>query len=179
MTAPPTSTTRLVSWLRIHTSDKMSQNLLLFSSHCEKISTPFLFLSSAMCFRNAKSLTECKDCLLKCADCHRQNRSLFHSAKALDQAMMVCKDLNDFSSIRMFAERACNLYQQHGSPESGAASLDKAAKILEPNYPQDALALYQQALDVSMVSLEIWKPDRYFHTESHHWFFLYSLHVSF
>lgn len=66
--------------------------------------------------------------------------------------MLVCKDLNDFSSIRTFAERACNLYQQHGSPESGAASLDKAAKILEPNFPQDALALYQHALDVSMVS---------------------------
>jgi hypothetical protein len=41
--------------------------------------------------------------------------------------------------------------QQHGSPQSGAASLDKAAKILEANYPQEALALYQQALDVSMV----------------------------
>lgn len=65
--------------------------------------------------------------------------------------MLVCKDLNDFNSIRNLAERACNLYQQHGSPQSGAASLDKAAKILEPNYPQEALALYQHALDVSMV----------------------------
>jgi hypothetical protein len=105
-----------------------------------------------MCFRNAKSLSEAKNCLIKCSDCHRQNRSLFHSAKALDQAMLVCKDLNDFSSIRNYAEKACSLYQQHGSPESGASSLDKAAKILETNYPQDALALYQHALDVSMVS---------------------------
>lgn len=83
--------------------------------------------------------------------------------------MLVCKDLNDFSSIRNFAERACNLYQQHGSPESGAASLDKAAKILEANYPQDALALYQHALDVSMVrGSKFLNSDRYFHTESHH-----------
>lgn len=106
-----------------------------------------------MCFRNAKSFSECRACLIKCADCNRQNRSLFHAAKAYDQAVLVCKDLNDFSSIRGLAEKACTLYQQHGSPESGAASLDKGAKILEANYPQDALALYQQALDVSMVSL--------------------------
>lgn len=51
------------------------------------------------------------------------------------------------------AERACNLYQQHGSPESGAASLDKAAKILEQNNPEQALRLYQKAADVVMVSL--------------------------
>lgn len=108
-----------------------------------------------MCFRNGKNLSEAKNCLLKCSHCHRQNRQLFHAAKALDQAVLVCKDLNDFSSIRQYAENACNLYQQHGSPESGAASLDKAAKILETNYPQDALALYQQALDVSMVSTQI------------------------
>lgn len=88
---------------------------------------------------------------MKCADCHRQNRSLFHAAKAYDQALLVCKDLNDFSSIRGLAEKACTLYQQHGSPESGAASLDKGAKILEANYPAEALALYQHALDVSMV----------------------------
>jgi hypothetical protein len=105
-----------------------------------------------MAYRNAKQLSECKDCLLKCAECNKQNRQLFHSAKALDQAILVSKDLNDFNSIRNLAERACHLYQQHGSPQSGAASLDKAAKILEPNYPQESLALYQHALDVSMVS---------------------------
>lgn len=80
---------------------------------------------------------------------------MFHAAKSYDQAVLVCKDLNDFSSIRNLAETACHLYQQHGSPESGAASLDKAAKILEANYPQEALALYQNALDVSMVSWRI------------------------
>ena len=106
-----------------------------------------------MCFRNAKSLSECKACLLKCSDCHRQNRALFHAAKALDQAVLVCKDLNDFNSIRNLAEKASNLHQQHGSPESAASSLDKAAKILETNYPQEALALFQHALDVSMVSV--------------------------
>lgn len=51
--------------------------------------------------------------------------------------------------IRMLAERACNLYQQHGSPESGASTLDKAAKILEEQMPDQALALYQRACDIT------------------------------
>jgi hypothetical protein len=59
--------------------------------------------------------------------------------------------MNNFSEIRQLAERACHLYQQHGSPESGASSLDKAAKILESNFPTEALALYQHALEVSTV----------------------------
>lgn len=59
--------------------------------------------------------------------------------------------MNSYSDIRMLAERACNLYQQHGSPESGAATLDKAAKILEEQIPDQALALYQRAVDITLV----------------------------
>ena len=59
--------------------------------------------------------------------------------------------MNRLQDIKGLAERACNLYQQHGSPESGAAVLDKAAKILEANHPEDALQLYKQACEVTMV----------------------------
>lgn len=59
--------------------------------------------------------------------------------------------MNSFSDIRMLAERACNLYQQHGSPESGAATLDKAARILEEPMPDQALALYQRAVEVTAI----------------------------
>lgn len=107
----------------------------------------------AMCFKNARDYEQCYVCLHKSSECHRQNRSLFHAAKNLDQAMLVCKEMNNFSEIRQLAEKACHMFQQHGSPESGASSLDKAAKILEPNYPTEALSLYQHALEVSMVRL--------------------------
>lgn len=103
---------------------------------------------AATCFRNAKSLDQCRECLMKSSDCHRQNRALFHAAKCLDQAILICKEMNNFGEIRKLAERSCNLYQQHGSPESGATVLDKAAKILEQSHPEDALQLYKQAVDV-------------------------------
>ena len=73
--------------------------------------------------------------------------------RCIDQAILLAKDLNDFREVMQLAERACNLYQQHGSPESGAASLDKAAKILEQNNPEQALRLYQKAADVVMVNI--------------------------
>ncbi|GLH02231.1 Gamma-soluble NSF attachment protein [Gryllus bimaculatus] len=100
------------------------------------------YQKAATCFRNAKSFQQCKECLLKAADCHKQNRS------CLDQAILVCKDLGDLSDVSVLAERACNMYQQHGSPDSGAAALDKAAKLLESQHPERALRLYQRAADV-------------------------------
>jgi len=67
------------------------------------------------------------------------------------QVVLISKEMNNLLEIKTFAERACNLYQQHGSPESGAAALDKGAKILEGPHPELALQLYQRAVEVVMV----------------------------
>lgn len=107
------------------------------------------FIILATCFRIAKAYEQCKYCLLKSVDCHKQARSLFHAAKALDQAILICREMNNLQDVRMLAERACNLYQQHGSPESGATTLDKAAKILEDTMPDQALALWSRACEVT------------------------------
>lgn len=62
------------------------------------------------------------------------------------------KETNNLTQVEEFANRACHLYQQHGSPESAASALDKAAKVLEANSPEAALRLYQHAIEVVMVS---------------------------
>lgn len=54
-----------------------------------------------------------------------------------------------------FANRASHLYQQHGSPESAASALDKAAKVVEQKHPEIALRFYQRALEISMVNIEL------------------------
>lgn len=64
---------------------------------------------------------------------------------------MVLKDSNNIVKIEEYANRACHLYQQHGSPESGAAALHKAAKIVEGDHPDIALRFYQHALEVVMI----------------------------
>ena len=81
--------------------------------------------------------------------------SLFYAAKALDQTISVCKELGDLREVDALAERAANMYMRHGSPETGAASLDKAAKILEQQYPEQALPLYMQAADIASVNNKI------------------------
>nr|CAD7453488.1 unnamed protein product [Timema tahoe] len=103
------------------------------------------YSKAATCFRNGKSLEQCRECLMKAAECNKQKRS------CIDQAVLVCKDLGDLRAIADLAERACSLYQQHGSPDSGAAALDKAAKILEKDHPDLALRLYQKAADVVII----------------------------
>lgn len=53
--------------------------------------------------------------------------------------------------IANFAEQACILYQTNGNPDSGALCLDKAAKMIETEYPQRAVDLYRRGVDVVMV----------------------------
>nr|CAD7570429.1 unnamed protein product [Timema californicum] len=183
------------------------------------------YSKAATCYRNGKSLEQCRECLMKAAECNKQKRSttatdslrstqgqslyppsgahklehrvpvlegniraqdtwfeslevsvellfrysslsqfsheciwpspytwrLHTSNLCIDQAVLVCKDLGDLRAIADLAERSCSLYQQHGSPDSGAAALDKAAKILEKDHPELALRLYQKAADVVII----------------------------
>lgn len=105
---------------------------------------------AATCFRIVKSYQQCKDCLMKAADCYKQNRSWFHAAKSFEQALLICKEMGTLSEVPKLAHSACTLYQQHGSPESGATVLDKGAKLVEATEPEMALELYKRAADVVM-----------------------------
>ncbi|KAM7344311.1 gamma Soluble NSF attachment protein 1 [Cochliomyia hominivorax] len=106
---------------------------------------------AATAFRIGKSYDQSKECLLKAADCHKNNSSWFHAAKCYEQIILICKETNNLLQVEEFANRASNLYQQHGSPESAASALDKAAKVVEQKHPDIALRFYQRALEISMI----------------------------
>ncbi|XP_017780177.1 PREDICTED: gamma-soluble NSF attachment protein-like [Nicrophorus vespilloides] len=106
---------------------------------------------AATCFRIAKSFEQCRDCLLKASNCHKQNKNGFYAAKALDQAILVCKELSDLGNVASMAKQAANLYQTGGNAESASSSLEKAAKILEQKHLKDALSLFQQAAEISII----------------------------
>lgn len=63
--------------------------------------------------------------------------------------------MGTLSEVPKLAHSACSLYQQHGSPESGATVLDKGAKLIEATDPEMALELYKRAADVVMVIFRI------------------------
>ncbi|KAG7211488.1 hypothetical protein KM043_010760 [Ampulex compressa] len=108
------------------------------------------YTHAATCFRIVKSYQQCRECLMKAADCYKLNRSWFHAAKSIEQALLICKEMGSLSDVPRLAHSACSLYQQHGSPESGATVLDKAGKMIEAAQPQQALELFQRAADIAM-----------------------------
>lgn len=76
--------------------------------------------------------------------------SLFYAGKALDQAVLVCKELNDLRDVQRLTMKAADYYQSHGSSDTAAASLDRGAKILESSNLEETLPLYQRAADISL-----------------------------
>ena len=59
--------------------------------------------------------------------------------------------MQDWKEVALVAHRACQLFQEHGSPDTAALMLDKAGKIIEPHIPEDALTLYKRAMEVVMI----------------------------
>ncbi|CAH2035597.1 unnamed protein product, partial [Iphiclides podalirius] len=104
---------------------------------------------AAQCYRIARDLKSSKECYIKASEMYKKNHSFFHAGKALENAIIVSKEISTPDEIYTLARDSSSLYQQHGSGDSGANVLDKAAKILEENSPEKAVLLYQQAADVS------------------------------
>lgn len=102
---------------------------------------------AATCFKVAKNWEDCKKAHLRASEGYANSGSLFHAAKALDQAMMICKEQNNFKEVVSLAERGGLLYRQAGSPESATQLLVKGAKYLEREHPDEALGLYEKAAE--------------------------------
>eukprot|EP00099_Drosophila_melanogaster_P022493 NP_649980.1 gamma soluble NSF attachment protein 2 [Drosophila melanogaster] len=110
-----------------------------------------MYFKAATAYRIAKSFDKRKDCLLKAIDCYENNKSWFHAAKSYEQIILLAKETDKLSEVEDYANRACCLYQQHGSPEAAAAALDKAAKMTESKHPDLALGFYKRALAVVLI----------------------------
>merc|ERR1719147_196413 len=55
--------------------------------------------------------------------------------------------MGQLEDIASLAERGALMYRQVNKPEAAATLLDKAAKILEKERPQDATGLYEKAAE--------------------------------
>ncbi|CAH0703131.1 unnamed protein product [Spodoptera exigua] len=50
------------------------------------------YSQAAQCYRIARDAANSKDCHLKASECYKKNNAFFHAAKALENAVLVCKD---------------------------------------------------------------------------------------
>lgn len=109
------------------------------------------YSKAATNFRTARVLDQCNDCLLKAAECYYQNRSYFSAAKSYEQSALICKEMEDYMGAVKMVERACELFREHGTPDTAAIALEKGAKMVESKYPEIALELYNKAAEVVMI----------------------------
>ncbi|KAI7792868.1 N-ethylmaleimide-sensitive factor attachment protein, gamma a [Triplophysa rosa] len=106
------------------------------------------YAKAAVAFKNARQLELAKDAYLQEAEAHTNNRSLFHAAKALEQAGMTLKDMQKIPEAVQYIEKASMMYVENGTPDTAAMALDRAGKLIEPLDSSKAVNLYQQAASV-------------------------------
>ncbi|XP_051537913.1 N-ethylmaleimide-sensitive factor attachment protein, gamma a [Myxocyprinus asiaticus] len=106
------------------------------------------YAKAAVAFKNAKQLEQAKDAYLQEAEAHTNNRTLFHAAKALEQAGMMLKDMQRLPEGVQYIEKASMMYVENGTPDTAAMALDRAGKLIEPLDLSKAVHLYQQAASV-------------------------------
>ncbi|CAM4720661.1 unnamed protein product [Leuciscus chuanchicus] len=106
------------------------------------------YSKAAVAFKNAKQLDQAKEAYLLEAEAHTNHRSLFHAAKAFEQAGMMLKDMQRLPEAIEFIEKASMMYVENGTPDTAAMALDRAGKLIEPLDLAKAVHLYQQAAGV-------------------------------
>ncbi|CAG4977731.1 unnamed protein product [Colias eurytheme] len=109
------------------------------------------YSQAAQCYRISREMKKSMECHMKASELYEKNRAFFHAAKAIENAIIVSKELTSPEELYNMACNSSNLYQQHGSGDAGANVLDKVAKIIEERTPELAVKLFQQAADVSSV----------------------------
>ncbi|XP_038216567.1 gamma-soluble NSF attachment protein [Zerene cesonia] len=107
------------------------------------------YSQAAQCYRISREMKKSMECHMKASELYEKNRAFFHAAKAIENAIIVSKELTTPEELFNMACNSSNLYQQHGSGDAGANVLDKVAKIIEERTPELAIKLFQQAADVS------------------------------
>jgi len=105
------------------------------------------FSRAATCFKVGKEHDRTLDALNRACECYKEVKSLYQAAKMLEQSVIICRDAGKLDLIVDYASRGALLYRQNGNPESAAQLLEKAAKILEPKFPEKALDLYTKAAE--------------------------------
>ena len=48
--------------------------------------------------------------------------------RSLEAAALIYKEMNEFHKVAALVEEACNLYLEHGVPDTASIALERAAK---------------------------------------------------
>lgn len=106
------------------------------------------YKTAANLYRAAQSYEEAADCHVKASECYKTKGAEFHAAKQLEAAAMILKDHDQMPKAVNMIKAAVDLYVEHGTPDTAALSLDRAAKMVTHANPALSVELYTKACDV-------------------------------
>ncbi|KAL3859841.1 hypothetical protein ACJMK2_010032 [Sinanodonta woodiana] len=66
-----------------------------------------------------------------------------------EQAGFLSKENNEIEKAVNFMEHATQMFQEHGTPDTAAFCMEKAAKMVEVMHPSKAAELYKRASEIS------------------------------
>eukprot|EP01134_Creolimax_fragrantissima_P005744 CFRG5744T1 len=107
-----------------------------------------MYEKAALCFKKARAFGEAKSAFLKAANMHQQLDSGFHSARALENAGLMCKDNKEWDEAADLFSSASVRYREFGSNDTAGMTLEKGAKFLDNDSPGRAIDMYVQAADL-------------------------------
>ena len=107
------------------------------------------YQKAAICFKVARSYDRAKEAYIKTAECHEKNGQLFHAGKALTEAANLSCEAKNYKETIQFMERACQLYREHGTPDTACINLVTIAKKIEIAEPLSAMELFEKAADIA------------------------------
>lgn len=103
------------------------------------------------CFKTAKALQQCKEALLKAADCYVKCGSFFSAGKQCEQAALVSRDMGNLKQTAGLVDKASRLFVDSRSPDTAALVLERGAKIIEAQYPELAVEFFSRASEIVTV----------------------------
>ncbi|KAK2147858.1 hypothetical protein LSH36_534g01018 [Paralvinella palmiformis] len=102
----------------------------------------FEYSKAAVAFKNAKATDHAINSYLKCSAVQREMGS------SLESAALILKEVKNADKAADFVEQAADLYLEHGTPDTAAIALDRAAKMIEQMAPERSIKMYMRACEI-------------------------------
>ncbi|PVD21201.1 hypothetical protein C0Q70_19370 [Pomacea canaliculata] len=105
------------------------------------------FAKAGTAFKNAKAYDQAIESYVKAAEAQKAMNS--YPFLSYEQAGLLCKENKAYDQAVDFMELAAYMFQEHGTPDTAALTLEKAAKMVEQTHPSKAIHLYKKACEVA------------------------------
>ncbi|DBA97705.1 TPA: hypothetical protein ACH3X3_012590 [Trebouxia sp. C0006] len=107
-----------------------------------------IYEKAAKLYKAAKCYDKARYAFERAATGQERQSSPWQAGKLLEQAASCAKETGDMTQVAELSRKAAQLYKEAGRGSAAAEALSKAAKLLEEKNPQEASAMYLEAVEL-------------------------------